>query len=300
MNSMTGFGRAIATLPTVRVRIEISGVNRKQAEIAINVPRSCAEWEQYIRPLILQSVSRGRVGISISLEDTAGSSASSLSLDENKLKDLESLVAQAITRHSSEHDMLDIMPTRIQVEDLIRLNIITDKSDEAADIVGEWDKVEPALQAALADFVAMRGTEGTNLKQDLLSRIATLEEIRAQIMQLAPGIPQKLGEAMKQRLVDAGIPVDLNDDRIIREIALFADKCDISEETARLDSHFIQFKSICAGSAPAGRPLDFLCQEIFREFNTIGSKANDAALAHLVVSAKTELEKVREQVQNIE
>lgn len=300
MNSMTGFGRAIASLPNARVRIEISGVNRKQAEIAINVPRSCSEWEQYIRPIILQSVSRGRVGVSISLEDTTGTAHSSLSLDEQKLKELESLIQQAISKSSGEGKAMDIMPNRIQVEDLIRLNIITDKSEETADIVGEWSNVEPALQAALADFVAMRGIEGANLKNDLLSRIATLEEIRTQIMQLAPGIPQKLGEAMKQRLADAGIPVDLNDDRIIREIALFADKCDISEETARLDSHFAQFKSICDGNAPAGRPLDFLCQEIFREFNTIGSKANDAALAHLVVSAKTELEKVREQVQNIE
>ena len=297
MNSMTGFGRAIATLPTSRIRIEISGVNRKQAEIAINVPRSCSEWEQFIRPIALQSVSRGRVGISVTLEDNAGASESSISLDKKKLNDLAALVTET---QASWNALKAVMPRRLMFEDLIRLNIITDKSNEITDLSAEWDKVEPALHIALEDFVSMRRTEGANMKRDILSRIATLEGIREEIIKLAPGIPQKLGETMKQRLVDSGIPVDLNDERIIREIAIFADKCDISEEISRLASHFSQFKSICDGNAPAGRPLDFLCQEIFREFNTIGSKANDAALAHLVVAAKTELEKVREQVQNIE
>jgi uncharacterized protein (TIGR00255 family) len=119
-------------------------------------------------------------------------------------------------------------------------------------------------------------------------------------MELAPAVPERLREAMMKRLEDAGLPVDLGDDRLIREIAIFADKCDVTEETTRLASHFAQFRSLCDGDVPAGRSLDFLCQEIFREFNTIGSKANDATLAHLVVSAKTELEKIREQVQNIE
>lgn len=300
MNSMTGFGRAIATLPAARIRIEISGVNRKQAEIAINVPRSCAEWEQFIRPLALQAVSRGRVGISVSLEDNAGAAGSSLSLDKNKLEELGNIYHEAYYSRSIFNRVRAVMPRTFRVEDLIRLNIITDKSNEAADISQEWEKVEPALQAALTDFVAMRRTEGANMERDILSRIATLEGIREEIIKSAQGVAQKLGEAMKQRLADSGIPVDLNDDRIIREIALFADRCDISEETARLASHFTQFKAICDADAPAGRPLDFLCQEIFREFNTIGSKANDAALAHLVVAAKTELEKVREQVQNIE
>ena len=104
----------------------------------------------------------------------------------------------------------------------------------------------------------------------------------------------------EKSLAEADLSVSADDERIIREVALFADKCDISEEITRLSSHFDQFRTLCGSSAPAGRPLDFLCQEIFREFNTIGAKANDSTLAHLVVAAKTELEKIREQVQNIE
>jgi uncharacterized protein (TIGR00255 family) len=103
-----------------------------------------------------------------------------------------------------------------------------------------------------------------------------------------------------KRLADAGLELDLDDERVIRELALFADRCDISEELTRLDSHFAKFRDYCDSGEPCGRPLDFLCQELFREFNTIGSKANDAAIAQTIVEAKTELEKIREQVQNVE
>ncbi|MEG1938477.1 MAG: YicC/YloC family endoribonuclease [Akkermansia sp.] len=290
MNSMTGFGRAIASLPETSVRVEISGVNRKQVEIVINVPRSCPEWEQSIRPLILKNISRGRVNITISIENDAQSATNSLSLDKNKLANLI-----AITQEVNQTASL-----QLHVEDLLRLNIISDNTNEQLNPAESWLLIEPAVQSALHDFIAMRRTEGEHLKTDILSRIDTLKNIRQQIMMLAPSVPKKLGEAMKQRLIESGIPIDMNDDRLIRELALFADKCDITEETSRLASHFTQFQSICAADTPAGRPLDFLCQEIFREFNTIGSKANDASLAHLVVTAKTELEKVREQVQNIE
>ncbi|MEG1258196.1 MAG: YicC/YloC family endoribonuclease [Akkermansia sp.] len=290
MNSMTGFGRAIASLPETSVRVEISGVNRKQVEIVINVPRSCPEWEQSIRPLILKNISRGRVNITISIENDAQSATNSLSLDKNKLANLI-----AITQEVNQTASL-----QLHVEDLLRLNIISDNTNEQLTPAESWLLIEPAVQSALHDFIAMRRTEGEHLKTDILSRIDTLKNIRQQIMMLAPSVPKKLGEAMKQRLIESGIPIDMNDDRLIRELALFADKCDITEETSRLASHFTQFQSICAADTPAGRPLDFLCQEIFREFNTIGSKANDASLAHLVVTAKTELEKVREQVQNIE
>ena len=142
--------------------------------------------------------------------------------------------------------------------------------------------------------------EGANLKADVLGKLDVLEQFRLRIAEHAPSVPVRLREAMLKRLADADLSVSADDERIIREVALFADKCDISEEITRLSSHFDQFRTLCGSSAPAGRPLDFLCQEIFREFNTIGSKANDSTLAHLVVAAKTELEKIREQVQNIE
>jgi uncharacterized protein (TIGR00255 family) len=213
-------------------------------------------------------------------------------LDENKLNACQKLLGRV-------EELTQTAPA-LTTADLLRLGILTESANVQETPEEAWPIVEATLKQALADFLAMRATEGENLKGDLLAKLSLLEEHRERIMELAPAVPERLREAMMKRLEDAGLPVDLGDDRLIREIAIFADKCDVTEETTRLASHFAQFRSLCDGDVPAGRSLDFLCQEIFREFNTIGSKANDATLAHLVVSAKTELEKIREQVQNIE
>ncbi len=292
MNSMTGFGRATTQIQSFSARVEISGVNRKQAEIAFGLPRACTDWEQTIRPLILKSVSRGRVYVSISFEPVDSGTAEQVSLNEGKFASL----LEALKR-SAEISGTAFTPT---ASDLVRLDIIHPVSIADIEQSEIWPLVEPAFNEAFRNFLHMRSVEGSNLKQDLLDKLETLRSLKASIAEYAPGVPVRLRENMVQRLQDAGLPVDLNDERIIREIALFSDKCDVSEELSRLDSHFSQFLSLCESDNPPGRPLDFLCQEIFREFNTIGSKANDASLAHLVVTAKTELEKIREQVQNIE
>jgi uncharacterized protein (TIGR00255 family) len=291
MNSMTGFGRAISPLAHSNVKVELSGVNRKQLELAISLPQLYSEWDQLIRPILRDAVSRGRVSISISFESN-DSGETTLTLDENKLSACQKLLGRV-------EELTQTAPI-LTTADLLRLGILTESANVQETPEEAWPIVEATLKQALADFLAMRATEGENLKGDLLAKLSLLEEHRERIMELAPAVPERLREAMMKRLEDAGLPVDLGDDRLIREIAIFADKCDVTEETTRLASHFAQFRSLCDGDVPAGRSLDFLCQEIFREFNTIGSKANDATLAHLVVSAKTELEKIREQVQNIE
>ena len=279
MNSMTGFGRAAAQTDRYNILVEISGVNRKQTEIAVNVPRGYAEWDASVRSIVQGAVSRGRVGVSISVERLEEADGS-LQLDEQKLASL----AELLNRASD----LTGQPLPLQASE-------ASLSPEEA-----WPMVEKALKAALKDFISMRAAEGANLKADVLGKLDVLEQFRLRIAEHAPSVPVRLREAMLKRLADADLSVSVDDERIIREVALFADKCDISEEITRLSSHFDQFRTLCGSSAPAGRPLDFLCQEIFREFNTIGSKANDSTLAHLVVAAKTELEKIREQVQNIE
>ncbi len=291
MNSMTGFGRATARTDTYQIQVELSGVNRKQTEIAVNVPRAYAEWDAPIRGMVQGAISRGRVGVSVTAERTDAAQAE-LMLDEARLASLQSVLKRAAE--------LTGAPVTMQATDLIRLDIISAAVESQLLPADLWPAVEEALSAALKDFVSMRAVEGANLKADVLGRLQTLEEFRGRIMEHAPSVPVRLREAMLKRLAEADLAVSADDERIIREVALFADKCDISEEIARLASHFAQFRALCEAEAPAGRPLDFLCQEIFREFNTIGSKANDSVLAHLVVSAKTELEKIREQVQNIE
>lgn len=291
MNSMTGFGRAAAQTDRCNILVELSGVNRKQTEIAVNVPRIYAEWDAPVRSIVQGAVSRGRVGVSISVEQVEDAEGS-FRLDEQKLASLAGLLNRAAE--------LAGQPMPLRASDLLRLEIIASAAETALSPEEAWPAAEEALQAALKDFTAMRAAEGAHLKADVLGKLDTLEQFRVSIAEHAPSVPARLREAMLKRLAEADLSVSADDERIIREVALFADKCDISEEITRLSSHFDQFRALCDSAAPAGRPLDFLCQEIFREFNTIGSKANDSTLAHLVVAAKTELEKIREQVQNIE
>ena len=146
----------------------------------------------------------------------------------------------------------------------------------------------------------MRSTEGASLRSDIEVRLAQVESLLGSIRAKASTVPEHQRKVLRQRLEDAGLPLPLDDERLVKEIALFADRTDISEELTRAASHVQQFRSYLASDTPAGRSLDFLLQEFFREFNTMGSKCNNAEIAHHVVTAKTELEKIREQVQNAE
>lgn len=291
MNSMTGFGAATAPLNSASIRVEIGGVNRKQTEIAISLPRAWTELETRVRELVAGCVSRGRVNITISLQ-TAASGSGNLSVNKTRLAALQACTAEVATATGKNVD--------ITLDALLRLGIIGEESE--ADITPEeaWSAAEPAIRQALAAFLALRAQEGANMRTDLLRRIGTLRNFREQLIEQASGVPAHYREQLLKRLEESGLPIPANDERIIKEIALFADRCDVSEETTRLLSHLEQFEKICDKPEAVGRTLDFLCQEIFRELNTTGSKANDAALAQLVVAAKTELEKIREQVQNIE
>ena len=153
---------------------------------------------------------------------------------------------------------------------------------------------------ALTRHIEMRRTEGAALERDILARIDGFEKIVAKIRTLTPGLPEQQAARMRERLKDAGFNAEADDERMLREFVIFADRLDVTEELTRLDAHFRHFRSIAAGSEPPGRPLDFLMQEMFREINTLGNKAGTADISPLVVEMKTGLEKVREQIQNIE
>lgn len=291
MNSMTGFGAATAPLGGSSIRIEIGGVNRKQAEIAVALPRAWAALETTVRDIVAAAVSRGRVNVSLTLQQTPGA-AGSLALNRDKLAALTTTLAEA------ENTLGRSIDTSLDA--LLRLGIIAEETETDIPLETVQAAAEPAVREALQAFLKLRAQEGENMKRDLLGRIATLRQFREQLMARAAGVATRHREVLLKRLAEAGLPLPLDDERIIKEIALFADRCDVSEEMTRLESHLNQFEKICDKAEPVGRTLDFLCQEIFRELNTTGSKANDAELAQLVVTAKTELEKIREQVQNIE
>lgn len=291
MHSMTGFGRASASTEACGAAVEISAVNRKQAEVLVQAPRELAPLEARIRKLVLDAVSRGRVSVAIQLDLPEGADSPvrvDAALARGVRDALRELSGQLGVELTPDADALLRVPGLLRIE------------DGGIDPELAWPAIEPALHEALREFLAMRAAEGADLARDLDGRLAQLEEHKVSIAALAPQRPVRQRELLMKRLREAGLELELDDERVLREIALFADRCDVSEELTRLEAHLGRFREYMRGDEPVGRPLDFLCQELHREFNTIGSKANDAAIAQHVVAAKTELEKVREQVQNLE
>ena len=288
---MTGFGRGSAATDAWQASVEISSVNRKQAEVVVQAPRELNELDARIRKAVLGVVSRGRIQVSIAIERPQ------LSAEEFSIN---TGLALAFSKTFDELGKTIGYPVLPSAADFLRQPGIISAGNTEIDAEAAWLAIEPALTDALVQLAAMRASEGDHLKADFLARLGVLDSFAKKIATEAPGRPVRQRELLAKRLRDAGLDLDPADERVAKEIALFADRCDVSEEITRLDSHFAKFREYLDAAEPPGRALDFLCQELFREFNTIGSKANDASIAQTIVEAKTELEKIREQVQNVE
>jgi len=288
---MTGFGRASQATETLIASIEASSVNRKQGEIVVQLPRNYAELDSEVRKFVLGKISRGRVSINISLEQT-DKAPSPISVDVKRAQALSDALK------SLSHEIGQ--PLDITATDILRAPDIIKFEDKKVCIDSVREVIMPALESAITSLVEMRSREGDDLKQDTLDRLDTLETEANSIESHSPSVIARYRENLHRRLKESGLELDLSDERVLKEVGIFAERCDICEEVTRLRSHFSKFREYLDSSEPVGRSLDFLCQEINREFNTIGSKANDATLAQHVVTAKTELEKIREQIQNVE
>ncbi len=288
---MTGFGRGSAATDAWLATVEISSVNRKQAEVVVQAARGLGELESRIRRTVLDTLSRGRIQVSITVGSPQGSAAS-FHVDRG--------LAAAFAKAFAEIGEAVGYPVVPAAADFVRQSDIITTDVSEVDPEAAWEAVKPALAEALQQIVTMRGREGQDLKADFLARLAILDTFVRKIESEGPVRVVRQRELLAKRLADAGLALDPGDERVAKEIALFADRCDVSEEVTRLDSHFTKFREYLDAAEPPGRALDFLCQEMFREFNTIGSKANDASIAQTIVEAKTELEKIREQVQNVE
>lgn len=289
---MTGFGRGEVRRDGVTWLVECGSVNRKQLEVAVNLPRELSELEGAVRGQVAAAVSRGRVNVAVRSQASTDSGTDAVRVDQT-------LAAQY-------HQALQALATKlgisaeVSLHDVARLPGVISFSQTETKADDAWPVIEEALASALTNLNAMRDAEGANLRADVETRLANIESLLASISEKAATVPEHYRKMLRQRLEDAGIPLPLDDERLVKEIALFADRTDISEELTRAASHVKQFRSYLGGKEPAGRSLDFLLQEFFREFNTMGSKANNADIAHAVVTAKSELEKIREQVQNAE
>jgi len=290
---MTGFGRGTRTTDQWLANVEVSSINRKQIEIVAHLPKPLQSLETKVRQATLLHISRGRVQISIQLEKPAGSDSEQIRINPALAKSLESAFSDLSLIIGRQ-----VLPT---ASDYARHPGILEVGDsEEVDTDAAWEAIAPALDSAIANLNEMRAAEGKHLLDDFLERLGHLMAFNQTIADHAPSRPVRQKELLEKRLSDLGINFENGDERLAKELALFADRCDISEELVRLKSHFTKFHEYLHSTEATGRPLDFLCQELLREFNTIGSKANDALIAQTVVEAKTELEKIREQVQNIE
>jgi uncharacterized protein (TIGR00255 family) len=289
MRSMTGYGRGTAMFESRQISVELSAVNRKQAEISLSLPRELLELEPRLRDEINAHLSRGRLTVSVALHGRAGGRGGvNVAAARAYRRQLEAL------RQSLE------LEGEITLEQVLRGPGVLETGPEEIDVEKAWPQLRKALQTALRGFVRLREREGKALAADLRQRATAIRKRVAEIGALAPQVSAHHRAALLDRIAKAGLEIGPSDERLLKEAVFFADRSDISEELTRLRSHLDQFLGHFNRREPVGRTLDFLLQELFREINTIGNKANFLAISQIVVVVKTELEKLREQVQNIE
>ena len=291
MNSMTGYGRGEAARGGAKFTVEISTVNRKQAELSLYLPRELDALESRARDEINAKVSRGRIAARVQWTAKSGDRAQ-VEIDRNLAKEYAKEYRKLAT------DLK--LGGEVSLDTVLRAPGVLQTSVEELDVESLWTPLRTAVRAALKELLAMRAREGANLKKDLHKRIDALQKSVKAVKRQAPKTVRRHREALLDRLNQSGLDLKLDDERVLKEVALFADRIDIAEELTRLESHFGQFADYAKSKGPVGRTLDFLSQEMNREVNTIGSKANDPLISRLVVAMKSELEKFREQVQNVE
>ncbi|HUA38955.1 MAG TPA: YicC/YloC family endoribonuclease [Candidatus Sulfopaludibacter sp.] len=293
MKSMTGYGRGGCAQNGFKITVELSAVNRRQSEISLNLPRELEMLEAPMRDVINAKIARGRVMARVSVH--AGGDKLSARMHINLP------LARAYTTELNRLARQLKLAGQVTLDQLIRAPGVLQTDEELVEAEKIWPVLEKALKPALAALVQMREREGEHLTQDLAARIAIMRKAVEKIQKQAPRTVENYRQQLVERIKSAGLESPAPDDeRLLKEIVLFADRSDISEELTRLQSHFQQFEDCRKSKEPVGRTLDFLAQEMNREVNTIGSKANDAAISREVVTLKAELEKFREQAQNVE
>lgn len=288
---MTGYGRGQCVHNGSKFTVELNSVNRKQSDVVVTLPRELAELEPRVRDLINSEVTRGRLNVVIACHQSPAANAPSAIDAELARTYFKAMLALQKELGASGE---------IGIETILRAPGVLRGGDTTLEPEEAWAPLERSLKDALRDLVRMREREGKNLAKDLIKRLKTVREAVRQIRKLQPGVIERYRQNLHERIQRAGIDLPLDDERLVKEVIFFAEKSDITEELTRLDSHFAQFAHHLRKAEPVGRTLEFMSQEIGREFNTLGAKANDIQISQLVVACKSEMEKVREQIQNIE
>lgn len=291
--SMTGRGTGTATGRRACVEVELSSVNRKQLDIQVGLPRRWGILESRVHRRIRQAVGRGRISGEIRIAGSDAPGSGSFRIHEPLARSRISALRKTAAALK--------LPDDLQASSLLVLPGVLSEETPLSDPEKLWPVVRRALDGALEGLCAMRRREGRALARDIRTRLKKLRTLTVAIGRRAPKVAPAWREALLRRLGEALPDTDwLKDERVLREVALFADRADITEEQVRLGSHLDQAGSLLDNGGEVGRKMEFLIQEMGREINTIGSKANDLALTRLVIEAKAELERIREQNQNME
>ncbi len=291
IKSMTGYGRAQNVIDGRDITVEIKSVNHRFFEFSARTPRIYGYLDEKIKKFLQGKIARGKVEVSVQIINP-----------EAQGTNVEINYALAESYAKALREMAD----RLNIKDDLSISVMTRFSDlftvqkEHEDEDAVWNAVESVLNEALEKFVKMRTDEGEKMREDVLSRLVFIEESVTKVESLSEQTVSAYREKLYNKIKEVLCDKTIDEQRILTEAAIFSEKIAVDEETVRLKSHINQFRSIVQSSEPVGRKLDFLVQEINRETNTIGSKASDLSITKLVVDMKSEIEKIREQIQNIE
>jgi len=291
IKSMTGYGKGVAVEESFSITVEMRSVNHRHCDISIKAPRVFMAQEADLKRQISAFLKRGKIDLFVQLDAGDGLAA------------VPQLNRELASRYIN---LFRQMQSDYQLDGALPISLVTSQKDVLTLVESEIDNdllavcMQKALADALASLVQMRRFEGKTTAADIGSRLVLVRQFFAQVIERAPYVPLEWQQRYKERIARLCQDHELDEQRLAQEVAVFSDRCDISEEISRLESHLQQFDALMESDEPVGRKMDFLLQELNREVNTMGSKSNDTVLSQAVVAMKAELEKIREQVQNIE
>lgn len=291
IKSMTGYGSAKGQADGFEITVELKSVNNRYLDTSVRLPRSFIFAEDAVKSAVQSHISRGKVDVFVSI-DTSAADDMTVKVNEPLLKGYIDAIKHISETYSLQNDLTALSVSRFpDVLSVERRDVDAEEISAA---------IQGVAERALVDFDAMRLREGEKLREDVLSRLDTIDGYVTTIEREAPKTAAEYRARLEQRMNEVLGTAGIDESRILAEAAIFADHIAVDEETVRLRSHMAQLKTMINGSSPTGRKIDFLIQEFNREANTIGSKCQNSDIAHIVVELKSEIEKIREQIQNIE
>ena len=291
IKSMTGYGSAKGTVEGLEISVELKSVNNRYLDCSVRLPRSFLFAEEMVKSRVQSHISRGKVDVFVSV-DSSDAGEMTVKVNEALLKGYIEAIGHISREYGLVNDMTALNVSRFP--DVLSV----EKKDLNAEAISEG--MAEIVEAALRDFDAMRLREGEKLRDDVLSRLDTIHALVSRVEEKAPETVAEYRARLEQKMAEVLGTTGIDENRILAEAAIFADHIAVDEETVRLRSHMSQLRTMINGSSPTGRKIDFLIQEFNREANTIGSKCQNSEIAHVVVDLKSEIEKIREQIQNIE